>query len=74
MILVKLRMQGEQYTIGTMSESSTPRTIRLYNERPQSLTAPSAAFDAATALVPNGAVADRLQRPLRDLRISVTDR
>jgi cyclic pyranopterin phosphate synthase len=57
-----------------MSESSTPRTVRLYNERPQALSAPAAAFDTATALVPNGSVADRLHRPLRDLRISVTDR
>ena len=57
-----------------MSESSTPRTIRLYNERPLALSAPAAAFNAATAMVANGSVADRLHRPLRDLRISVTDR
>ena len=35
---------------------------------------PAAAFESATRLVANGLLADTLGRPLRDLRISVTDR
>ena len=55
-----------------MSERSTPRSIPIVGNAPASLVLPESAFrqtqDTARALQ------DRLQRPLRDLRISVTDR
>jgi len=50
------------------------RVIPLVDQRIPTLSAPAAAFDPATRLTANGLLADRLGRPLRDLRISVTDR
>ncbi|WP_066705847.1 GTP 3',8-cyclase MoaA [Curvibacter delicatus] len=50
------------------------RVIPLVDQRIPTLSAPAAAFDPATRMAANGLLADRLGRPLRDLRISVTDR
>ena len=50
------------------------RTIALVDERHASMAVPAAAFSPATRLGANGLLADQLGRPLRDLRISVTDR
>ncbi|MBX9870965.1 MAG: GTP 3',8-cyclase MoaA [Burkholderiaceae bacterium] len=50
------------------------RVIPLVDQRIPTLQAPAAAFDPATRLAATGLLADRLGRPLRDLRISVTDR
>jgi cyclic pyranopterin phosphate synthase len=50
------------------------RVIPLLDQRRPTLTAPADAFAPATRLGASGLVQDRLQRPLRDLRISVTDR
>ena len=57
-----------------MTERHTPRVIPLIDQRPAPLKTPDAAFSAATRLDANGLLADTLGRPLRDLRISVTDR
>ncbi len=54
---------------------STPRrTVPLIDLRHAVRPTPAAAFESATRLVANGLLADTLGRPLRDLRISVTDR
>ena len=50
------------------------RVIPLVDQRIPSLAPPAAAFAPATRLAANGLLADSLGRPLRDLRISVTDR
>jgi cyclic pyranopterin phosphate synthase len=50
------------------------RIIPLIDQRTASLLAPVAAFAQATRLDANGLLSDQLGRPLRDLRISVTDR
>lgn len=50
------------------------RVIPLVDQRIPTLQAPPAAFDPATRIAATGLLADRLGRPLRDLRISVTDR
>ena len=50
------------------------RVIPLVDQRIPTLQAPVAAFDPATRIAATGLLADRLGRPLRDLRISVTDR
>ncbi|MEK9951412.1 MAG: GTP 3',8-cyclase MoaA [Curvibacter sp.] len=50
------------------------RVIPLVDQRIPTLAAPAAAFDPATRIAATGLLADRLGRPLRDLRISVTDR
>ena len=50
------------------------RVIPLVDQRIPTLRAPAAAFDPATRVAATGLLADRLGRPLRDLRISVTDR
>lgn len=50
------------------------RVIPLVDQRIPTLQAPAAAFDPATRIAATGLLADRLGRPLRDLRISVTDR
>ncbi|TXH90792.1 MAG: GTP 3',8-cyclase MoaA [Rhodoferax sp.] len=55
-----------------MSERSTPRTIPIAGNAPAPLALPEAAF--GQALDGSSTLQDRLQRPLRDLRISVTDR
>ena len=50
------------------------RVIPLVDQRMAALPAPAAAFAPASRIVANGLLADGLGRPLRDLRISVTDR
>jgi cyclic pyranopterin phosphate synthase len=50
------------------------RVIPLVDQRIPTLQAPAAAFDPATRIAATGLLTDRLGRPLRDLRISVTDR
>ncbi|MFM1909282.1 MAG: hypothetical protein RLZZ591_2959, partial [Pseudomonadota bacterium] len=50
------------------------RTITLVDERHAAWAMPTAAFSSTTRLGANGLLADQLGRPLRDLRISVTDR
>mgnify|MGYP000739388467 CR=1 FL=1 len=50
------------------------RVIPLIDQRIPTLQLPAAAFDPATRVRANGLLADQLGRPLRDLRISVTDR
>ncbi len=51
------------------------RVIPLIDQRaPERVAAPAAAFAQATRISANGLLADRLGRPLHDLRISVTDR
>lgn len=50
------------------------RVIPLVDQRIPSLAPPAAAFAPATRIAANGLLADSLGRPLRDLRISVTDR
>jgi cyclic pyranopterin phosphate synthase len=50
------------------------RVIPLVDQRIASLAPPPAAFSAGTRIAATGLLTDRLGRPLRDLRISVTDR
>ncbi len=50
------------------------RVIPLIDQRTAALSPPAAAFDSSTRVSANGLLADQLGRPLRDLRISVTDR
>ncbi len=50
------------------------RIIPLVDQRIPTLSAPAAAFAPNTRLGANGLLSDRHGRPLRDLRISVTDR
>ncbi len=57
-----------------MTERHSPRVIPLIDQRPASFKMPDAAFSATTRLNANGLLADTLGRPLKDLRISVTDR
>ncbi|MDP2369398.1 GTP 3',8-cyclase MoaA [Rhodoferax sp.] len=57
-----------------MSEANTPRIVPLVDQRHSPLALPPAALEASRRMVPVGAVLDQLDRPLRDLRISVTDR
>jgi cyclic pyranopterin phosphate synthase len=57
-----------------MAEKIPTRTISLLDQRPQALPPPAAALHRATRMAANGSLLDTLGRPLRDLRISVTDR
>ena len=57
-----------------MSESATPKIVPLIDQRRASLALPAAAFSPSTRIAATGLLADQLGRPLRDLRISVTDR
>ena len=57
-----------------MAENSTPRIVPLRDARPRHIPIPAAAMDASNRIPADGSLRDRLQRPLRDLRISVTDR
>lgn len=55
-----------------MTERSTPRTIPIAANAPAPLALPEAAFHLHQG--GTGSLQDQLHRPLRDLRISVTDR
>ena len=57
-----------------MTERHTPRVVPLLDQRSTSLRTPLAAFAPYTRLGASGLLADTRGRPLRDLRISVTDR
>jgi GTP 3',8-cyclase len=57
-----------------MAENSTPRFVPITDLRPGALALPQAALQPATRMAATGLVGDGLGRPLRDLRISVTDR
>ena len=58
-----------------MIATPTPvRVVPLIDLRHAVRPTPSAAFEAATRIAANGLLSDTLGRPLRDLRISVTDR
>ena len=57
-----------------MTERHTPRVVPLIDQRYTSLSAPAAAFSSRTQIAANGQLQDVRGRPLRDLRISVTDR
>ncbi len=57
-----------------MTNRHTHRVIPLQDLRPDSLALPLAALNPNSRIQPNGRLADTRGRPLRDLRISVTDR
>ena len=57
-----------------MTEHQTPRVVPLLDLRATALPTPAAAFLPDTRLSANGLLSDTRNRPLRDLRISVTDR
>ena len=57
-----------------MTEPQTPRVVPLLDLRAMALPTPAAAFLPNTRLSANGLLSDTRNRPLRDLRISVTDR
>ena len=57
-----------------MTEPQTPRVVPLLDLRVTALPTPAAAFLPDTRLSANGLLSDTRNRPLRDLRISVTDR
>ena len=57
-----------------MTERHTPRVVPLIDQRSASLRNPAAAFAPDTRLAASGLLTDTRGRPLRDLRISVTDR
>jgi cyclic pyranopterin phosphate synthase len=57
-----------------MTDSPTSRVVPLIDQRTASLMPPAAAFATGTRIPATGMLTDTRQRPLRDLRISVTDR
>ena len=57
-----------------MTDSPTSRVVPLIDQRTASLMPPAAAFATGTRIAATGLLTDTRQRPLRDLRISVTDR
>ena len=57
-----------------MAENSLKRIIPLADQRPTALAVPAAALAPSSRIHPSGLLSDTRQRPLRDLRISVTDR
>ncbi|MES2879395.1 MAG: GTP 3',8-cyclase MoaA [Pseudomonadota bacterium] len=57
-----------------MTERHTPRVVPLIDQRSTSLPTPAAAFTPGAPLAASGLLLDARGRPLRDLRISVTDR
>lgn len=56
------------------NKGMSERVIPLIDQRSASLAPPAAAFSPASRILATGLLADSLGRPLRDLRISVTDR
>ena len=57
-----------------MTERHVPRVVPLVDQRSTPLPIPAASFAADTRMAANGLISDQRARPLRDLRISVTDR
>ena len=57
-----------------MPEASPPRVIPLFDLRRDTISVPASAWSAIDSLSPSGHLQDTRGRPLRDLRISVTDR
>ena len=57
-----------------MTDQPASRVVPLIDQRSLSLPTPAAAFLPESRLSATGLVTDTLKRPLRDLRISVTDR
>ena len=57
-----------------MEEIVHTKVVPLVDQRSAALAPPFRAFDPAYRVAPAGTIADSLHRPLRDLRISVTDR
>ena len=57
-----------------MTDQPASRVVPLMDQRSLSLPTPAAAFLPESRLSATGLVTDTLKRPLRDLRISVTDR
>ncbi len=57
-----------------MTERHVPRVVPLVEQRNVALPIPAAAFFANTRIAADGLLTDQRARPLRDLRISVTDR
>jgi cyclic pyranopterin phosphate synthase len=57
-----------------MTERHTPRVVPLVDQRGSVLHSPEAAFDSGSRIAATGLLVDQRTRPLRDLRISVTDR
>ncbi len=56
------------------TERHLPRVVPLLDQHSTSLRIPAVAFSPNTRIAANGLLSDTLGRPLRDLRISVTDR
>jgi len=57
-----------------MTERHVPRVVPLVDQRSAVLQTPALAFAEGTRITASGLLTDRRARPLRDLRISVTDR
>ena len=57
-----------------MTERHTPRVIPLLDQRAAALLTSTVVLARATPITAHGLLSDSLGRPLRDLRISVTDR
>jgi cyclic pyranopterin phosphate synthase len=57
-----------------MTERHSPRVVPLLDQRSTLRSTPDAAFLSNARIIANGLLADTRGRPLRDLRISVTDR
>ena len=57
-----------------MTERHVPRIAPLVDQRSAVLPTPAAALTADTRIAASGLLADQRARPLRDLRISITDR
>jgi cyclic pyranopterin phosphate synthase len=57
-----------------MTERHTPRVVPLLDQRSTSLLIPAVADASTSRLAATGELSDTRHRPLRDLRISVTDR
>ncbi len=57
-----------------MAEPSNLRIVPLVDQRARSIPVSSLAADPRTSSAEQASPTDRLGRPLRDLRISVTDR
>jgi cyclic pyranopterin phosphate synthase len=57
-----------------MTERHTPRVVPLFDQRSSLRSTLDAAFSSDARIIANGVLSDTRGRPLRDLRVSVTDR